>query len=319
MNTSCDFAAIPAPLAEREQWVCWRSVERGGKRTKLPVNCRNSKLADASDPATWATLEEAIPYARRHAVGVGFVLASDDPFVGVDLDGCFDPDSGELADWALFVVRHLASYTEISPSGAGVHLWLRGALPGGRRRRGGVELYDRLRFFTVTGNPLTGAPLADAAMPIAERTAQLAQLHALLFPPRPVVARPGSAARAMPASLTDDEVIQRAERAANGHKFRALWAGDSSAYGSQSEADAALVGLLRFWVGDDEDRIDRLFRQSGLAREKWDRPDYRRRTLALAADGAIYEPRSNGLVVLRGSTLPVRTPLLTLLEERRGA
>lgn len=314
MNTSCDFAAIPAPLQEREQWVAWKIMDRQGKPTKVPVNCRNSKLADSSDPATWATLEEAIPYARRHACGVGFVFAADDPFVGVDLDDCFDPESGELADWAMFVVWHLASYAEISPSGRGLHLWMRGTIPSGRRRAGGIELYDRLRFFTVTGQSLT-APAA----PIAERTDQLAALHALIFPARPAVARPVSATSAMPALLTDDEVIQRAERATNGHKFRALWAGDISGYGSQSEADAALVGLLRFWVGDDEDRIDRLFRQSGLVREKWDRPDYRRRTLALAADGAIYEPRNNGLVVLRGSTLPLRTPLLTLLEERRGA
>ena len=253
MNTSCDFAAIPAPLTEREQWVCWKVMERQGKPTKVPVNCRNSKLADSSDPATWATLEEAIPYARRHACGVGFVFAADDPFVGVDLDDCFDPESGELDDWAMFVVWHLASYTEVSPSGRGVKVWCMGSLPPGRRGWGGHGFYDRGRFFTVTGQSL-----ATPAAPIAERTDQLAALHALIFPARPAVApRPTSATSAMTTALTDDEVIQRAERATNGHKFRALWAGDISGYGSQSEADAAPVGLLRFWVGDDEDRIDR--------------------------------------------------------------
>lgn len=300
MNTSCDFAAIPAPLAEREQWVCWRPVDRGGKPTKVPINCRNSKLADSSDPATWATLEEAIPYARRHSCGVGYVFAADDPFVGVDLDDCFDPESGELADWAMFIVWHLASYTEVSPSGTGVHLWMRGTLPSGRRRAGHIELYDRLRFFTVTGHALTGAPLADAAMPVAERTAELTALHALIFPARPVVV---PTRQPLPTGmLTDAEVIARASDAANGQKFRALWAGDSSAYGSQSEADAALVNLLRFWVGDDEGRIDQLFRQSGLVRDKWDRPDYRRRTLALASDGALYAP--SPLVVPRPQHRP---------------
>lgn len=292
MNTSCDFAAIPEALREREQFVCWKPQQRPGKETKVPIDVHNSKLARTDDPATWATLEEAIPYARRHACGVGYVFAADDPFVGVDLDDCFDPESGELADWAMFVVWHLASYTEVSPSGRGVHLWMRGALPPGRRRAGHIELYDRLRFFTVTGQALTGAPLADTAAPIAERTAELAALHALIFPPRPVVVPPTrERGNAGSASLTDDEVIARASDAANGHKFRQLWAGDSSAYGSQSEADAALVNLLRFWVGDDDDRIDQLFRQSGLVRDKWDRPDYRRRTLALASDGAIYTPR----------------------------
>jgi len=294
MNTSCDFAAIPAPLQEREQWVCWKVQARDGKPTKVPINCRNSKLARTDDPATWATLEEAIPYARRHACGVGYVFAADDPFVGVDLDDCFDPESGELADWAMFIVWHLASYTEVSPSGTGVHLWMRGTLPSGRRRAGHIELYDRLRFFTVTGHALTGAPLADAAMPIAERTAELAQLHTLLFPARQPTVSPSTRERgnAGSASLTDDEVIARAGEIANGPKFRALWAGDISGYGSQSEADAALVALLHYWVGDDEERIDRLFRRSGLCRGKWEeRADYRRRTVALAADGAIYTRR----------------------------
>jgi primase-polymerase (primpol)-like protein len=107
----------------------------------------------------------------------------------------------------------------------------------------------------------------------------------------------------MPCDLTDDEVIRRAGEAANGQKFRALWAGDVGGYGSQSEADAALVSLLRFWVGDDEARIDALFRRSGLVRDKWDRPDYRRRTLALAADGAVYTPREP---VLLAATQPRR-------------
>jgi primase-polymerase (primpol)-like protein len=285
MNMSCDFAAIPAPLAEREQWVCWKPIDRGGKATKVPINVHNSKLADSSDPATWATLEEAVPYARRHACGVGFVFADDDPFAGVDLDACLDPDTGRLADWAAFVAWHLDSYTEVSPSGRGIKIIVKGNLPPGRRGWGGNGLYDRCRFFTITGQ-LCG----DYPPEPQERGDDLVALHALLFPARqPIVT--GARQPGMAVALTDDEVIQRAERSANGHKFRALWSGDSSGYSSQSEADAALVGLLRFWVGDDEDRIDRLFRQSGLAREKWDRADYRRRTLALVSDGAIYTPR----------------------------
>jgi len=300
MNVSCDYAAIPAALREHDQWVAWKPVRREGKPTKVPVNVRNSKQAKTDDPATWATLEEAIPYARRHQCGVGYVFAAGDPFAGVDLDDCLDPATGALADWAAFVVWLLDGYTEVSPSGRGVKVIVRGALPPGRRGWGGNGLYESHRYFTITGQRLPASP-----PDIPDRAEQIAQLHRLLFPP----ARPAPPVRHIPAplSLTDDEVIARAGEAANGAKFRALWAGDSSAYGSQSEADAALVSLLRFWVGDDEARIDAIFRRSGLCRGKWEeRADYRRRTIALAADGAVYEPRSREPLLLPALATPRR-------------
>jgi primase-polymerase (primpol)-like protein len=287
MNTACDYAAIPDDLRERDQWVAWRAVERGGRLTKVPVNVRNSREAETDNPATWATLEEAIPYARRHGIGVGFVFAAADPYAGVDLDDCYDPATGALADWARFICWHLASYTEVSPSGTGVKVIVRGTLPPGRRGWGGNGLYDRLRFFTVTGQRLGGYPAT-----IEDRAGKLAELHRLLFPPPAPVAPSPSPVVTVPADLTDDEVIARASECANGAKFRRLWSGDISGYGSQSEADAALVALLHYWVGDDEARIDALFRRSGLVRGKWEeRADYRRRTVNLARDGAVYAPR----------------------------
>ena len=71
------------------------------------------------------------------------------------------------------------------------------------------------------------------------------------------------------------EVIRKALSASNGERFSRLWYGDTSGYGSHSEADLALCGMLAFWTGGDAARIDTLFRQSGLYREKWDRKDYR--------------------------------------------
>ena len=89
--------------------------------------------------------------------------------------------------------------------------------------------------------------------------------------------------------MTDSELVNRAMRATNGEKFSRLWVGDTSQYASpsnegRSEADLALCSLLAFWCGPDEDRIDRLFRQSGLYRQKWEREDYRALTLAVALD-----------------------------------
>ena len=85
--------------------------------------------------------------------------------------------------------------------------------------------------------------------------------------------------------LSDTEVIQRALSASNGERFSRLWAGDVSGYGCHSEADLALCGMLAFWTGGDATRIDSLFRQSGLYRKKWDRKDYRNRTIAEALSG----------------------------------
>jgi putative DNA primase/helicase len=98
----------------------------------------------------------------------------------------------------------------------------------------------------------------------------------------------------VPADLDDAEVIRRAGAARNGEKFRRLWSGDHSAYKSRSETDLALCGLIAFWVGPDSDRIDQLYRASGLYRPKWERDDYRQRTLDLVMQRTeYYTPRTS--------------------------
>ena len=97
-----------------------------------------------------------------------------------------------------------------------------------------------------------------------------------------------------PAVSNFPELIEKAKNAKNGAKFTALWEGLTDGYDSQSEADLALCCLLAFWTGGDRDRIDRLFRQSGLYREdKWGgREDYRERTInaALEQTTEFYDP-----------------------------
>jgi putative DNA primase/helicase len=143
----------------------------------------------------------------------------------------------------------------------------------------------------VAGSSPTGHRLADAPASVNYRQEELARLHRRVFGLGKAarVKRPGCVAGAG-QGLTDSELLDRAMRAANGEKFSRLWAGDSSEYATpsndgHSEADLALCSLLAFWCGPDEGRIDRLFRQSGLCREKWARrADYRRLTLAAALD-----------------------------------
>jgi primase-polymerase (primpol)-like protein len=87
---------------------------------------------------------------------VGYVFSADDPFTGIDLDGCLNPQTGELASWAQDIVQRMATYAEVSPSGTGVKLWVRARMSGSRHKKrlseaAALEVYDQGRFFTVTG------------------------------------------------------------------------------------------------------------------------------------------------------------------------
>jgi primase-polymerase (primpol)-like protein len=275
--TAIDRFAIPGDLASRRQWVVWRLEQRDGKPTKVPYRARVSRnRASSTDPATWATFEAAVGVVESgKADGLGFVFSEVDPFTGVDLDGCRDPESGDLNPVAAAIVDELNSYSEISPSQTGVHVIVRGQLRGSRNRRGPVEIYDAGRYFCMTGRRLEGMP--HSPMP---RQRELDALVARLFPPPAASADPVSAARSVPAD--DRELLERAFSAKNGGEVERLFRGDTSGYGSHSEADLALVAHLAYWTSDDPARIDALFRQSGLYREKWERPDYRERTIGKA-------------------------------------
>lgn len=253
------------PIMDLPQWVIWRYEQRAGKEkpTKVPYQPRRPGLKAASTRAhEWGTYGEAIEAAAT-ADGVGFVFARGDGYVGVDLDDCRDPQTGKLKAWARDIIDRLPSYAEISPSGRGVHIYARGHLPEGGRKVGPVEIYDQGRYFTFTGQPLPGSPLD-----IAEQQDAIETLYAELAPEEPPTAHNDGPPE--PLRLDDAEVIRRAMGAKNGDKFRRLWQGDIGGYPSQSEAEMALASMLAFWVGRDQAAIDRLMRQSGLYRPKWD-------------------------------------------------
>lgn len=170
---SINRTKIPAVLAERPQWVLWRLVEReNDKPTKMPFQS-SGRMAKSDTPETWTTLEHALDtFDGGGYSGIGYVFSADDPFVGVDLDGCRNPETGEIAEWAKEIIRKLDTYGEVSPSKTGVKLWVIGTNPlGATGRKIGVadvpaitdkqpaiEIYDRTRYFAVTGWRLKGVP-----------------------------------------------------------------------------------------------------------------------------------------------------------------
>jgi hypothetical protein len=270
-------------MRELRQWVCWRLEERGGKPTKIPYSPLTGQRASSTNPETWAGYREAVRACKEHGYGgIGFVFTAEDDLCGVDLDGCRHPETGEIEGWAQEIIEELNSYAEISPSRTGVHILVRGELPAGRNRKGRFEAYNRGRYFATTGRHVAGTPKT-----IENRQTELESVVKRVFgePSTNGHPKPVAAPESEDNGISDTELLQKALAASNGERFASLWAGDCSDYDSPSEADLALCGMLAFWTGGDATRIDALFRQSGLYRKKWDREDYRNRTMAEALSG----------------------------------
>lgn len=270
-------ANFPRELRNLAQWVVWRFETRQGqdKPTKVLYNPATGQRADSTNPATWGTFDNAATvFSRGGYAGVGFVVTADDPYVGVDLDGCIV--DGQLTDNARRWVDLLSSYTEITPSDKGLRIWVRAVKPGERCKNAklGVEIYETDRFFTVTGNHLEGTPAT-----VQSRQKALTVFYNELFPqeqPAPALrSAPQPASDAIPQD--DQALLTKMFNARNGATIHALWMGDKGGYvgpdgqPDESAADLALCNHLAFWTGCDAQRMDHLFRQSGLMRPKWDR------------------------------------------------
>ncbi|MDG5760156.1 hypothetical protein QA600_12485 [Natronococcus sp. A-GB1] len=215
-------------------------------------------------------------YHHEEVDGLGYVFTADGPYAGVDIDDVRDPETELVEEWVLDVMLTLHSYTEYSPSGCGYHILVEGIVPPDGNRSGQLELYDHGRYFTVTGDRVPGSPET-----IQDRDHALTKVHTEYIAAETADTTPAPD----PSTVTvpDDDLIEKAMNAANGDKFRALWIGDTSGYRSHSEADLALCNYLAFWTGGNPDRIEDLFNQSGLVRDKWrDREDYRDRTIQTA-------------------------------------
>lgn len=279
------LSAIPAELTALPQWVCWHYEERDGQPTKPPINPHsNGKLlyARSNDPTTWADFSTAVAAVDRlNLEGQGLCLSATDNLTGLDLDHVFNPATGELDPQAAEVLRRFAgTYAEISPSGTGIRIWCYGKPQRSGKCAGKVkwlEVYAHPshRYLTVTGKHW-----ADSAAAVTEQQDALNWLHSRFMGKgkddstgrdKGSYTGKGGASVSVDASLDDTALLDKAHQARNGALFTQLWAGDTSHYhGDDSAADLALCNLLAFWTGNDADRMDRLFRQSGLFRSKWD-------------------------------------------------
>ena len=270
---------FPQELAALRQWICWRLEPdpRGEKPRKVPYDPRTGRKASSTNPETWATLPEAMRAQTKYLfTGVGFVFTEAGGIVGVDIDHC-RKENGTFTEAAQAILDKYPSYTEISPSGAGLHIFYRGVMPGKGNKNSatGVEMYASARYFTMTGNRLEGTPEV-----ITDGAQALPWIHENYIARKQARKRKAKKA-ARRVVLTDEQVLEKARAAQNAEDFTALWEGRwQEKFASQSEADLALCCALAFWTGRDREQMDRLFRQSALFREKWDKVHH--------ADGATY-------------------------------
>jgi hypothetical protein len=174
---------IPAELRDRPQWVVWRAEPKNdGRITKVPYAARTGRKASTTSPGSWCSFTEARTAFERAAStpkpysGRGFVFSHGDPFCGVDLDKCRDATTGEIQPDPLRWAKSLASFTEISPSGTGLHVIVRATTMEPGRRKAGVEVYSSARFFCMTGQTIEGFPTT-----IEERQAQVDALMLEVF------------------------------------------------------------------------------------------------------------------------------------------
>jgi hypothetical protein len=295
---------IPAALAAYRQFVIYGA-------DKLPRNPATGDPAGSTDPATWSDAATALAAVNRFgAEGVGFVFTETDPFFFLDVDHALE--AGQWSGLAVQLCQAFAGcFVEVSRSGTGLHILGSGNTPahGCRNQAHGLELYTEGRYVALTGRGATGDPGAPA------RPEVLDWLVGNFFPPRADAESADWTDGPVPewnGPEDDGELIQRmlSAKGSAGAAFggratlRGLWEADDDELGrsypdprgfDRSSADAALCQHLAFWTGKDCERMDRIFRSSALYREKWERPDYRQRTIlhAVGYCSTVYGSRTS--------------------------
>ena len=288
-----NYNNLPSELRQNGRFCSWQYESVKGRLTKMPyrLDGHRARSTVREDFCDFDTMIAHIGKLNQGKRTVGLGLGIFDGFCAVDIDHCVE--GGKLSEMAVDIINTMDSYTEYSPSGEGIRIIFRAAFDydKGRyyinKREIGLEIYVSgctNKYVTLTGNTIR-------RVGVNERTAELkALLEYYMKKPEAEYKLPDDFE---PHSyLTDEQVL---EKAMNGRarRFMKLYKeGDFSDYGSRSEADLALCSMLAFWCGGDTDQIDRLFRESALYREKWERDDYSERTMNMAVNGCreFYEP-----------------------------
>lgn len=284
---------IPDALKLIKPCKIWALCKQGDKK---PYNAYTGQYASVSNPGTWAdattaeTMADKYNYAGYHVV-TGCQIGTGTILCAMDLDHCID-SQGNLHPEAQKIIEEMNTYTEISQSGTGIHL-LFITRPDPRMKAIGkapdvfgagtaLEVFTSSHFCGVTGNvyrePRTIALRISEPWEIYTRYGieqappeeQNTGTGEILSPTADNAQKGAKQGYKYADSKTDAQIIEKACQTSQ--DFAELWAGNTMQYAEDhSRADMALCGQLAYWCNADPVRIDKLFRQSGLMRDKWDR------------------------------------------------
>lgn len=268
---------FPQQLREQKQWVLWKKEKVGEKITKVPYKNTAQKAA-STNPEDWLSFEETKNFLEKFPNqfdGIGYVFKEG--VIGIDLDHCFD-EFEQLKPWAKEIVELFPSYVELSPSGNGLHIFLLSQVDFKGAKTyiynnievidGDIERYCNGRYFTVTGKVYGEYNTLKTYEP-----EYFLNWHNSLIKEKQIETSNLTYDDLVPE---DKKILEVAFKSKNGKKLSDLYNGDWKQYfDSQSEADMSLVGMLSFFCRNNPVVIDRIFRTSGLMRDKWERNDYR--------------------------------------------
>lgn len=271
-----NYQNIPQELRNLKQWGLFelKWVEARKKNTKIPINPYDGSAGKSNDPNTWSDFDTAMRALNEveRADGLAFYFANG--YVGLDIDHI----DSNLEDWRAgdndpnnlvnkFQDLTDNTYMEVSQSGTGIHAIFKGKIPGKRRRKGNYEMYQTGRFFALTGNNIIPDPTIKSMSDDEMKT-----LYEFLFGKDNVVQLHSESDNITPVDLSVVEIIKRAENSAKtGTRFTMFMKGGwEQFYSSHSEADMAFANDLAFWTGRDFHKMDTIFRNSSLMREKFD-------------------------------------------------
>ena len=297
LNTRSNYQNLPKELREHGLFCSWRYESVKGRLTKVPyrLDGRRARSTVRDDFCDFNMMEAHIHIKNSQNIDCGLGLGIFNGFSAIDIDDCVE--NGKLNSLAVDVINAIDSYTEYSPSGAGIRIIFKAPdfeYDTDRwyinNRKVKMEVYVHgctNKYVTLTGNVIR-------PVDVNERCSKLKTiLERYMVRPADVQASDRSNREANAHSfLTDEEVLEKAMNGRARRFVKLFRDGDFSDYASQSEADLALCSMLAFWSNGDTDQIDRLFRQSALYRPKWDRKDYSEHTMKMAINGCseFYEP-----------------------------
>jgi hypothetical protein len=278
------YALFPADLKLEARWLVYQLVWNPDKRKndKIPHNPLTG--SKANDPKLGVTFDVALSKSAGFS-GLGIYV--EPPYFVIDIDGCRDPKTGIVQNWVMEIIRTLDTYAEASPSETGVHIWGKGTKPGQACRKG-IEIYTTGRFMTVTGLQIPGTPSSVNQRDISRVYSQMvagefAKTNEAPTAPAKTSANPSAQIKQTGTAITTKLELLMNGKVTLGHPTLIQdEMGNSIEYPSHSEADEALCTQL-VMTGMGSDQIDEEFRKSGLCREKWEREDYRERTIRRAS------------------------------------